>query len=212
MKKAFTLIELIFAMVIIAIAFSVLPKVLYMATKASITSLKEEAMYNAVAYAGLIRASAWDENNTEVDDILIVNGSDRDTSFDCDQNTSYRVGGFTGSRNCFNDKNASVLGMDSNDNNLPDDIDDFKEISVVAKNENSSRKYDINATVEYVDDTFFATSLSDNSDPESPTNSKRIEIIVYPKRKSSELGNSMVKLNFTLYNIGQLRVNKRRWN
>ena len=202
MRKGFTLIELVFSMVIIAIAFSVLPKVLYMATKSATTSLKEEAMYNAVAYAGLIRASAWDENNTEVDDILIVDGSDRNTNYDCNISTGYREGGFTGSRNCLNDQIASALGSDGND---LDDIDDFGSIN--AQNSNDSRKYDINATIDYVADTFFATnSVSDL------TNSKRIKIIVYPKRKASELGNALVKINFTLYNIGQLRVNKRSWN
>jgi len=212
MKKAFTLIELIFAMVIIAIAFSVLPKVLYMATKSSITSLKEEAMYNAVAYAGLIRASAWDENNTIVDDILIVKGNDRNQSFDCNESTGYRIGGFSGSRNCLNEYNASiVLGSDTNDTEY-DDIDDFDSVGVSAHNENNSRQYDINATVEYVDDTFFATTLTNVADPKSPTNSKRISIIVYPKKKATELGDSMVRINVTLYNIGQLRVNKRRWN
>jgi len=199
MKKAFTLIELIFAMVIIAIAFSVLPKVLYMATKTSLTTLKEEAMYNAVAYAGLIRASAWDENNTQVDDILLVsNGA---SQYDCNVSTGYREGGFTGSRNCLNAKDASALGSDGGD---LDDIDDFGDITV--QNSNSSRKYDINTTIAYVEDSFFSTTTESGT-----TNSKRIEIIVYPKRKSAELGNSMVKLHFSLYNIGQLRVNKRRW-
>jgi len=210
MRKAFTLIELIFSMVIIAIAFSVLPKVLYMATKSSVTSLKEEAMYNAVAYAGLIRASAWDENNTNVDDILLVNGSDRETDFDCNTTSGYRIGGFIGSRNCFNQYNASeVLQLDADDLS-PDDIDDFTNVE--AQNYNTSRKYDMNATIQYVDDTFFATTLSNNANPQAPTNSKRIEIVVYSKRKATTLGSSFVKLNFTLYNLGQLRINKRSWN
>ncbi len=202
MKKAFTLIELIFSMVIIAIAFSVLPKVLYMASKNATTSLKEEAMYNAIAYAGLIRASAWDENNTDFDDILLVNGADRNASYDCNTSTGYRIGGFVGSRNCLEDKNASALGSDGGD---LDDIDDFASVS--AKNSNSSRQYDVNATITYVGDTFFTTATSS-----SLTNSKRIKIIVYPKKKASELGNAFVQLNFTLYNLGQLRVNKRSWN
>jgi len=199
-RSAFTLIELIFAMVIIAIAFSVLPKVLYLATKTSITTLKEEAMYNAVAYAGLIRASAWDENNTEVDDILLVESGA--SEYDCNTSTGYREGGFSGSRNCLDEKTASALGSDGGD---LDDIDDFGSIN--AQNSNNSRNYDINASVDYVEDTFFSTTQINNS-----TNSKRIAIIVYPKKKASELGSAMVKLNFTLYNIGQLRVNKRRWN
>ncbi len=204
MKKAFTLIELIFSMVIIAIAFSVLPKVLYMASKNATTSLKEEAMYNAIAYAGLIRASAWDESNTEVDDILLVasDWNSEDDPYDCNTSTGYRIGGFVGSRNCLEDKNASALGSDGGD---LDDIDDFASVS--AKNSNSSRQYDVNATITYVGDTFFTTATSS-----SLTNSKRIKIIVYPKKKASELGNAFVQLNFTLYNLGQLRVNKRSWN
>ena len=200
MRNAFTLIELVFSMVIIAIAFSVLPKVLHLATKSSITSLKEEAMYNAVAYAGLIRASAWDENNTLVDDILLVDNGD--TSYECSTTTGYRQGGFVGSRNCFNAQDASALGSDGGD---LDDIDDF--VTVSAQNFNSSRKYDISVGIDYVDDAFFSTTSSSGT-----TNSKRVSIVVNPKRKASELGDSLVKLSFTLYNLGQLRVNKRSWN
>jgi len=70
-RDGFTLIELIFSMVIIAIAFTVFPKILQLATKVSVQNLKEEAMYNAVAYIGLIKSTAWDENNTISDNILI---------------------------------------------------------------------------------------------------------------------------------------------
>jgi prepilin-type N-terminal cleavage/methylation domain-containing protein len=199
MRKAFTLIELIFSMVIIAIAFSVLPKVLQLATKSATTSLKEEAMYNAVAYAGLIRATAWDENNTEVDDILLVaNGA---SAYDCNTTSGYRVGGFRGSRNCFHTKDASVLGSDDGD---LDDVDDFSTIG--AQNFNASREYDLNTTVVYVADSFFATTAQSSS-----TNSKRVTVVVAPRQKRALLGKAMAKLSFTLYNLGQLRVNKRSW-
>jgi len=193
-KSAFTLIELIFSMVIIAIAFTVLPKIMQLAAKVSVQNVREEAMYNAVAYIGLIKSTAWDENNTKVDDILHVSAGDGD--YNCSKTTGYRIGGFDGSRNCRNDKNSSALGSDSND---LDDMDDFGDIN--ATNDTGSRDYDLKFSVAYV------TDIAENA----TTNTKEINVTVIVKKKQSVLGNSLVKMSFTAQNIGQLRINRRSW-
>ena len=208
-KGGFTLIELIFSMVIIAIAFTVFPKILQLATKASVQNVREEAMYNAVAYVGLIKSTVWDENNTEVDDILHVS-SDADAGYDCNATTGYRVGGFNGSRNCKNNKNASILGRDESDSY--DDMDDFDDVN--ASNENNSREYNLSVTVAYVED--INSSKSDNSfstvTKSNATNTKRIEVTVNTKKKASALGNSFVKISFSAENIGQMKINRRVWS
>ena len=207
MKKAFTLIELIFSMVIIAIAFSVLPKILQLSIKSSTTSLKEEAMFNAVAYVGLIKSTAWDEENTKIDDILLVTAGN--SVYDCNQTTGYRRGGMKGSRNCFGKKYASVLGSDSND---LDDMDDF--ITLNAKNYNSSRDYNLTVTENYIDDiTLNATQYTITYPPNATdtTNTKLITVTVQANKKGNVLGNSFVKIPFIAQNIGQIKVNRRVW-
>ena len=204
MRKAFTLIELIFSMVIIAIAFSVLPKILQLAVKSSTTSLKEEAMYNAVAYVGLIKSTAWDENNTEVDDILIVKSGD--SAYDCNTTTGYRVGGMKGSRNCFHEKNASTIGSDDNDR---DDMDDF--VTLTANNYNNSRDYNLSVEVDYVDDIALDATQYSNTQNTDSTNTKLITVTVKTNKKSKTLGTAFVKIPFIAQNIGQITVKRRVW-
>ena len=208
MRKAFTLIELIFSMVIIAIAFSVLPKILLLSKKSAATSLKEEAMFNAVAYVGLIKSTAWDENNTQVDDILLV--SNGNSAYDCNTTTGYRIGGMIGSRNCFNDKNASALGSDSDDNGNQDDMDDF--ITLNAENYSGSRDYDLNVSTSYIEDIAPDTTQYDtNKTSTTSTNTKYITVTVKANKKAKVLGDTFAKIPFIAQNIGQIKINRRVW-
>ena len=208
-RAAFTLIELIFSMVIIAIAFTVIPKIMQLATKASSQNLREEAMYNAVAYIGLIKSTAWDENNTEVDDILISN--DGNSEYDCNLSSGYRRGGFDGSRNCKDDKNSSIdLGEDSNDDGYDDDMDDFD--AVIATNDTNSREYNLTIGVKYIQDINETEAQFVNSEEDNSTNTKLVTITVKVKKKDSALGTSLVQMPFVTENIGQLQINKRSWN
>ena len=208
-KSAFTLIELILSMVIIAIAFTVLPKILQLASKVSIQNLRGEAMYNAVAYIGLIKSTAWDEKNSRYDDILLVSSA-ANPIYDCNTTSSYRTGGFDGSRNCKNNQSASTLGNDTNDNSFNDDMDDFTTLD--ATNKTKSRDYDLNVSIDYVIDidenesNTFSSTIKNNS-----TNTKLITVKVDVKKKASALGNSLVKMSFIAQNIGQLQINRRAW-
>jgi len=51
-KKAFTLVELIFSMVIIAIVFTVVPKLMFATTKTMEFSIKEDGMFAAAVEMG----------------------------------------------------------------------------------------------------------------------------------------------------------------
>jgi len=206
MKKraAFTLIELLFSMVIIAIAFTVIPKILQLATKVSVQNLKEEAMYNAVAYIGLIKSTAWDENDTVSDDILIVTNGDSD--YDCNTTTGLRKGGFVGSRNCKNDLSASALGSDGGD---LDDMDDFGDIK--ASNGGDSRDYNLTVSIDYVGDIALGDTTFASNSATPTTNTKEINITIEVNKKASALGNSFVRMSFIAQNIGQQVINKRSW-
>ena len=209
-KSAFTLIELILSMTIIAVAFTVLPKILQLAAKVSVQNVREEAMYNAVAYIGLIKSTAWDENNTVVDDIL--HASAGDSNYDCNSSASnpIRKGGFTGSRNCKNDYNASSVESDSGD---LDDMDDFGDIRAYNRGEyEGSRDYDLNVSTIYVDDIAENSDTFPSSSNSKTTNTKEIQVFVTVNKKKTALGNRLVKMSFTTQNIGQQRINRRNWN
>ncbi|BCD60876.1 MULTISPECIES: type II secretion system protein [unclassified Nitratiruptor] len=216
MRKALTLLELIFSMVIIAIAFTVFPKILQVSSKTSVHALKEEALYQAVAMMGLVKTLPWDERNTLFDDYLFTDqgSSDYECSTSFGGAPIYRKGGFVGSRNCKHHQNAtSALGMEANDHNIPDDVDDFVTLSpVTVQNFNASRQYELNISINYVDDlslsdTNFTTGSSGGS-----TNTKYITISVSPLTKSSAFaGKTLAQVWYFSENIGQIRINRLPW-
>ena len=99
MKKSFSLIELIFTIVIIAFVFTVIPKVIYTTNKTFEFSLKEDGIFNMMTKMMDISTLAWDENNTDPQDppynILIT---EHNNKLECQANInskdSLRIGGF----------------------------------------------------------------------------------------------------------------------
>ncbi len=205
-REGFTLLELIFSMVIIAIAFTVLPKMLQMAAKVSKQSVKEEAIYSAVALLGLVKSTAWDEQNTKKDDILLVS-SDGDAAYSC---SDYRVGSFIGSRNCKNALSASSsLGMDGDDGGVADDMDDF--IGEVNTTGSAVRKYTISVGVDYVEDISLNGTQFSTTTKANPTNTKYIVIDVNATNRESAVGNHIARFYYIANNIGQIQINRRAW-
>jgi len=60
MKKAFTLVELIFTIVIMAGVFAVIPKILNMTNKSDSIALKQDALLQAVSLTNIASFLAWD--------------------------------------------------------------------------------------------------------------------------------------------------------
>ena len=207
MKRGLTLVELIFSMVIIAIAFLVLPKILQFSTKVSTQSLREEAMYSAISLLGLIRATAWDEKNSIYDDILIVNNGD--SAYDCSSN-GLRVGGFLGSRNCKNQIDTSALGQDSNEPPF-DDVDDFGSFD--ANSSNSARSYKIDIKVYHIEDLGLNDEVFKNESYISlqSTNTKYIILDINSTKKVKDLRKNIARFVFYTYNIGQIYINRLPW-
>ncbi len=213
MRRSLTLIELIFSMVIIAIAFTIFPKILQVSAKSGAITLKEEAMYNAIALMGLIRSLPWDEKNTKEDDILLVDKGD--AIYECRYalgggDTIYRRGGFVGSRNCQHKESASSIGSDSDDS-APDDIDDFNGIRQVATNKYGKRSYILEANVSYIKDFKKEPVNFDVAPTSTTTNVKFITISLYAKHLQKALGKKIASFWYISSNIGQLRVNSMVW-
>ncbi len=203
MRRSFTLIELIFSMVIIALAFTVLPKVLQVSAKSSATTLKEEAMSNAMAMMGWIRVLAWDEQNVQSDEILIP--QEYEPIYKCPVWEIYRAGGFAGSRNCRHELPASSLRKEGDNF---DDIDDFAGYETNITNSTDTRTYNLKVDVNYVKDynqTFLTRKAGGSSDV------KMVRIVVTPLAKKGALGGSFAKLTYFASNIGQIRINRVAW-
>lgn len=215
MRNALTLIELILSMVIIGIVFTVIPRLVQSMNQSTQTTLKEEAMYNAMAQIGMIINLPWDENNTAHDQILSVTNGD--AAYDCNATSGYRIGGFVGGRNCIkpigiNYSASAVIGKEDAEFN---DIDDYHDTNISAdKNCSGVVKglFRIGTTVTYVDDPVATGNavLSANTSAIS-TNTKRVLVRVGYGPDSRQSG-CITSLEYQAFNIGHIQINSRPWN
>ena len=215
MRRALTLIELILAMVIIAIVFTVIPRLIHAMNQTSKTAQQEEAMYNAVALMGAIVNLPWDNNNTQHDQILQVTAGN--SAYDCNTTSGYRIGGFIGGRNCIEplgvDYNATALGVEDTDIN---DIDDY--VLPLHSDNNCSRShgkllYTLTPTVHYVLDPLGSNTLvlsNTNANAATTTNTKYIVVNV-GYHSDNKLSGCIAALQYHAFNIGQIHINSRSW-
>ncbi|HIP19955.1 MAG TPA: prepilin-type N-terminal cleavage/methylation domain-containing protein [Sulfurimonas sp.] len=216
MRKGLSLIELIFTIVIIAVVFTVIPKIVLSLNKADSFTIRQDAMFNGVSMIKMISKLPWDQNNTDSSDILHVNSS-ANSYFDCNTTTFRRDGGFIGGRTCEDNQSASIINSNAYEyvSYLEDDIGDFNNKGVEANLTTTQKLYDLNITVSYIDDTNFnPTNLIDinqSSDVNSyTTNLKRIRIKVFYTGNRGE-SRQLTQFNYTSANIGQMILHKRVW-
>lgn len=218
MRKGLTLIELILSMVIIGIVFTVIPRLVMSMNQSTQTTIKEEAMYNAMAQMGMILNLPWDNNNTQNPQILSVNSGD--AAYDCNTTSGYRIGGFVGGRNCIGTDLYSAGSIGQETDNLYNDIDDYNDNNISAdKNCSGVAKglFKIGTTVIYVvDPTSVGTAvLSNNPTTPNKSNTKYIEVKVglgtdnrlYDASKK----NCITALQYHSFNIGHIQINSRNW-
>jgi prepilin-type N-terminal cleavage/methylation domain-containing protein len=192
MRKGLTLIELIFSMLIIAVVFSVVPKIIFASNKSIELSVKEDALFNAYSMICSIVKLDWDENTLNEGKVL-----DTD-SHDC---SDYRVGGFKGSRNCLDTSDsASAIGREDSDYNDIDDYYDYNEtVQVGGKN-----RYVLKVDINYVDANY--SSTGSNTD-------ELKEINVTVSTHSDNAKTQGFKSSFFFYsaNLGHIQIKKEQW-
>jgi len=195
MRKGLTLIELILSMVIIAIVFSIVPKIIFASNKSMELSMKEDALFNAYSLMGSVLKLNWDENTSK-------NGNILDTSVNtCDD---YRIGGFKGSRNCIDDDNASSkIGQDTGNDDY-NDVDDY-DGNTTEVNNWKGNLYDINITVNYVDNNY-------NSHSKTTTQElKEINTTVFPGSDNKKMANFKASFFYHSANLGHIQIKKEQW-
>ena len=206
MKKALTLIELIFTMVIIAFVFSVVPKMFQISNKTLSLASKEDALFNMYSQMMNVVLKEYDEENTKYDDILL---SGDNSVLECNSSNGYRIGGFTGSRNCFNAVYESNIGAD--DNEPPyDDIDDYNGTSYTTSSGN--KEYNISTAVGYTDEwnsgNYQNKSLDYNFTSTSNDNKSNIKIVNVKIFSNNE---EISSLSYYSANIGHIKIKSILW-
>ena len=179
MRKAIALIELIFAIVVMAITLLAVPNLIATTTKASNNAITQEAVSNAASYIDMTMSQFWDENSTNPkynNPILVVQGGhvELDETTDTTGNLlGRRVGSAkTTSRRFAVDDNGTKLtatppanlGKEELATENPDDVDDFNGTSATLVvsgvtqradlGDYIDQKIDINTTVTYINDIY----------------------------------------------------------
>jgi prepilin-type N-terminal cleavage/methylation domain-containing protein len=212
MRKGLSLIELIFTIVIIALVFTVIPKVVFALKKSDSFAIRQDAILNSVSLMQMLSKLSWDEENVDTRDVLHVSPIGNPI-FNCDPTSRLRVGGFVGSRDCLNNITVLIgnLGQDAGENNETDfdDIDDFNNFDF------NTSVYNIHLTINYVNDfpnLNIPIDLSENALAVGSTNLKRVNLQTnYNGVRAGERGNALMDFNYTSANIGQTFFHKRVW-
>jgi hypothetical protein len=222
LKKSFSLIELIFTIVIIAMIFTVIPKVIYVTNLSIRASMKEDGIFNMMAHIMDISLQEWDENNTadsEHPDYILLTG--KGDVLDCNSSIkNYRIGGFKGGRSCPNYMNVSHIGPDANENDTSDydDVDDYNGTEENATKIVGNSNYTIYDSVGYSDEWNktnynYSTKTLDfnetNSTNKNEKNIKYIEVTLQYNRGGIEKNISHAR--YWSSNIGHMYIESRQW-
>lgn len=224
MRKALSLIELIFTIVIIGLVFTVVPKIVFALNKSDNFSTTQDALFNGMTFIQMITRLNWDENSASNNLILDTDG---DTRFKCDATRKYRQGGFVGSRNC--DTNLTIVASQILGNEgetsmyLYNDIDDFHSQNIDI-NSSGAKKYLLHVKTAYLEDSapnivFDTTNQKVTIDlnqstttPTSSTNLKKVDIsVMYQGNKTAEHNASLTQFSYVSTNIGKFYLSKRVW-
>jgi len=209
-RYAFTMIELIFAIVVISIAVISLPMMIQTSTKGIESNLVQEAIFASSAKLKEIISYPWDDNSIQSGSMLskVIWTS----AHDCNSSTKLRPGHIMEQqhRRCL-DSNFSliqptaVLGMEVNDAGVYDDIDDFNNVSthIFINNTGGSITSAQGYKEDYTMDINVSYAAFDTTTAASK-NMKKIDITI----KDSD-NNITTKLHTYSANIGEVDYYKR---
>lgn len=188
-KPAFTLVELIFSIVIIALVFTVVPKLLFVTSKTMEVSIKEDGLFAAMSMLGDIVRLPWDENT------IVSGGKILDTG--ANTCTNRRIGGFIGSRNCLNSNDTATPVASFGGVEPFGDIDDYHGYSSTTTN--GRVDYTLDVDVAYTDRAFLTSATTDEV--------KEVTVSVTSTGKT----NLCSSFFYHSANLGHIQINKRAW-
>ena len=210
--KAFSLLELVVAIVVIGIVSTTFPIILQNIVKSSKNISTEEIFYQEFSLLLLINSAYFDENNTVGDnyykDLNATNGDSELLLSNLGKNYAgevNRIGKHQINNNEFrsgSDENNSVSAIgpdtDENDSTKYDDIDDYNGFSESVNSNYGEITLHVN--VKYIND---EANYSDNDinftlDPSSNTNKTNIKLITI----TTQVEDFNITLSYPAMNIG----------
>ncbi|WP_345993309.1 type II secretion system protein [Sulfurimonas sp. HSL-1716] len=225
MRRAFTMIELIFAIVVIAITVISLPVMMRVNQNAIEGNVVQEALFASSAKMMQVLSYPWDEHSvnsqnlasyTKVVDIpggTASYGRAYDMYGNADVNGSFRVGHIIedGHRRFhnFNSADAVVSTINVDDNSSIDAIDDRGATNISFENAAATatgykKDYKMNVTISYIPDTgtpFVFPTTGNNT----PSNMKLITVDI------GDTNGTLTLLRAYSANIGEIDFAKRRY-
>ncbi len=235
--KAVAMIELIFAIVIMAIALMSAPMLIHQSIKSSFVGMQQESINTLSSHISLILTKEWDEVNADTQfnpSILVVDGGDDKLGIKNDNR--YRAGTFNPSQRTFasdeggNAKKASLtsnFGENVDGTEKFNDIDDYDGnkavVSIFGDTTSTGSDYidnqiEMTTTVRYGGD---STDSGDyNSDStivfnhpfnetlNTSTNIKLISVQLTTKNEATELSKN-IRLSAFACNIGNYSLSIR---
>ncbi len=220
MRSAFTLIELIFAIVIIAVVTLTIPLMIQVNNKALESSAMQEAIFLVSAVLSETTTRVWDDNSIvgdvagfSISKILDVDGVGTLPYGRTAADSSVRVGGLNEDlHRSFVDYNATdpltspALGAGLTET-LPHDITD--SAAGIAGYKSS---FTITATRQYVSDAFATPFVFAATGPGPQSNMKMTEVVITTPNINPALPDDEVaRLRAYTCNIGEIDYAKRRF-
>jgi len=155
-KRAFSLVELIFSIVIIGISFLSIPTIMTVISRSTEATVDTKGYYHALAQMGIILSKSWDENNVddwdEANVVYILDTDDNNLDTDCNgtklglyQDSEYRRQCEENNSSNPNASLSSTFGTADDGEISFDDLDDFDGGTQTVEN------FKIDIGVAYVD-------------------------------------------------------------
>ena len=237
LRPAIAMIELIFAMVIIAIALMSAPMLISQATKSGFVAIQQEGINEAATKVNMIMGYQWDEENTDesfLPSILHVSavGDNNLSEYNI---TGRRRGTPLVSQRTFIRSDgqeffaSTAIGFEINDLNIEDDMDDFNDDHVLEPRDMGQYNYvetttiDINTLITYFLDApgggsyndpggdgklTFSPDFSTSVALPNSTNIKKIVTTLTSSSIANELNKTIILNAFTC-NIGSYKLESR---
>ena len=217
-RSGIALIELIIAIVVMAIVFMAVPSIMEMSTKSSSLAIQQEAISLASSQMDTIASLHWDEKNLQSKGYAkILDVAKNNQAPDAfgygrypDINSTYRIGAKMMNadkgqyRRKFEDSvtNAStVLGPDTGESSYADydDIDDYNGFGYAISEQNATGykfPYDLNVSVSYV-----KNDITAGGSPGGSSNIKLVTVRVHETTNDTD-----IRLKAFFCNIGETKI------
>ena len=235
-RHAFTMIELIFALVIMGITFLTLPTILLRNADSVENNLIQESIFLAASKLSQVLSFNWDQNSAETGvntletaDVITVSNGDNllDRNF-----SDFRIGHFPQAKRRRMTPSSAIRSATAigSGGGVMDDIDDFDNLNnytLVGAGSGSGYKksYRADVQVTYVDDASFAgapvntyssnplnfifTTASAGDNAANSTNLKMIEVSI--DQNNSDGWQQTLLLRAYVANIGETDYHYRRY-